>query len=111
MKDAQEFQKAYGSKGRERWQATKHAIERRTASNGVKYTVYEFRDYYVDGEGENGWVKMWTAAEDSLYYDHIAFAYSEKRQAKDGHWYTWEQFKEWYGSQANKKWTEAKREL
>lgn len=111
MKDAKEFQTAYGSRGRDRWQATKHAIERRTASNGVKYTVYEFRDYYVDGEGENGWVTKWTDAEGTSYYDHSAPAYSQKRQADDGHWYKWEEFKQWYGSQADQKWTEAKREL
>merc|ERR1711957_417688 len=80
MKDAKEVQKAYGSRGQQRWTESKRAIERRMASNGIKYTVYEFRDYYVDGEGEIGWVKQWTAAEGSSYYDQHASAYTEKRQ-------------------------------
>jgi len=112
MKDAKEFQKEHGSRGRERWTGTKHAIERRTAENGRKYTVHEFRDYYVDGEGENGWVVKWTAARGSSYHDQgtsYGSGYGEKRQANDGYWYTREQFNSWYGSQASHKWAEAKR--
>lgn len=52
------------------------------------YTAYEFRDFYVDARGEQGWVDEWVTAK------------PEQRQAKDGTWYTWEEFVVHYGDKA-----------
>merc|ERR1719330_884910 len=63
-------------------------VERRRASDGKLYNVFDFRDFYIDAFGEQGWVTEWVNAT------------AEQRKADDGKWYTWEQFKEHFGEAA-----------
>lgn len=101
---ALEFKNYYGKDGQAKW--TKGAVEKRRASNGVDYTLHEFRDFYIDGEGERGWVEKWVAAGSSQTSRHYS---SEKRQANDGQWYTWDEFERYYGADARSRWNVAKR--
>lgn len=84
-----------------------NAIERRGGLDGGTYTVREFRDYYVDGEDETGWVAKWIAAEPGAGKlqdrdEHIPR--TGQRRAPDGECYTWESFVDWYGDKAKLKW-------
>merc|ERR1712216_1096040 len=116
--DAKEFSKFYGSQGGQKWSETKSTIERRQAHNGQSYGVHEFRDYYIDGEGERGWVEKWVKAEDTgtssqSSWEQRSSSQSswEKRKANDGSWYTWQEFEQYYGSRATERWNAAKHEL
>jgi len=62
-------------------------VERRKARNLKMYNVHEFRSYYIESFGEEGWLDMWASAD------------PEERQADDGKWYTWEKFTEFYGKE------------
>eukprot|EP00747_Dinoflagellata_sp_TGD_P210122 gnl/TRDRNA2_/TRDRNA2_83443_c0_seq1.p1 gnl/TRDRNA2_/TRDRNA2_83443_c0~~gnl/TRDRNA2_/TRDRNA2_83443_c0_seq1.p1 ORF type:complete len:217 (-),score=37.65 gnl/TRDRNA2_/TRDRNA2_83443_c0_seq1:126-776(-) len=72
---------------RKQWDAASLHVERRLAKNNKAYTVAEFRNYYLDAFGERGWVEKWEAAR------------PEQRKAKDGFWYRWEKFVEFYGAE------------
>ena len=54
--------------------------ETRIARNGKAYTAAEFRDYYIDYLGEEGWVKEWSTSKE------------ETRKANDGTFYTFDDF-------------------
>jgi len=93
---SKEFKKHYESEGREKWSAAEPYPERRLARNNKAYTVFEFRDYYVDALGEQGWVPEWVNAK------------PEARQANDGKWWTFDEFVQYYGkSEAWRKWEAA----
>merc|ERR1740139_1282336 len=82
---AKGFKEFYNKEGKDKWTGAKDLIEKRIAKNNRAYTVFEFRDYYIDAVGEQGWVLEWTMAK------------PEQRKANDGQWYTWDQFIEHYG--------------
>merc|ERR550514_2615055 len=82
---SKEFRDHYGKDGKAKWTAAEQEVEWRLARNRKAYSVYEFRDYYVDAFGETGWLVEWSKAD------------GEQRQAKDSKWYTFEQFVEFYG--------------
>lgn len=88
---AKEFRQQHGKDGAQRWQAAKPFVEKRV-DLGRNYTVHEFRDYYVDAWGEQGWHTKWLDAS------------PETRLARDGKWYTWEQFVSYYAAQAWDEW-------
>mmetsp|Transcript_68603 Transcript_68603/g.108841 ORF Transcript_68603/g.108841 Transcript_68603/m.108841 type:complete len:191 (-) Transcript_68603:83-655(-) len=94
---ARDFSDTYGKAGKEKYIAA--AKEQRKAG-GQWYTIHEFHDYYVDTEGEKGWLQKWLGAE-----------IRPRRQANDGKWYTWEEFEEFYRDSANDRWKNAKSEL
>ncbi|CAK0819954.1 unnamed protein product [Prorocentrum cordatum] len=79
-----EFRDFYKKEGKQKWADAAPFVERRMASNRVAYTVHEFRSYYIDGLGEEGWVDKWINAD------------PEQRRAKDGKWYTWNDFVKHY---------------
>jgi hypothetical protein len=66
--------------GKRKYEASKCQVEKRQANNGDFYTAVEFRSFYIDALGEEGWVKLWSAAG------------PERRSAPDGGFYTFEQF-------------------
>lgn len=89
---SKDFQKFYkGKEGAEKWKAAKPFIEKRLARNLKAYDVSEFRDFYIDALGEQGWVEMWIKAPE------------EERKADDGKYYKWSEFSEYYG--ADKAWS------
>merc|ERR1711972_369292 len=83
--NAREFKTFYGKDAKDKWNGAKDYIEKRLAKNNKAYSVFEFRDFYIDTVGEHGWVLEWTRAK------------PEQRKANDGQWYTWEQFVQHYG--------------
>jgi len=95
--NSKEMKEFYGDKGKDKWTGAEKYIERRMAKNGQAYTVFQFRDYYIDALGEQGWVSEWEAAK------------PEQRQANDGVWYAWEEFVKHYGDvKAWEMWNSAK---
>jgi len=83
------FQRDRGE-GKRKYEASKSRVERRQERNGVSYTAAEFRSFYIDALGEEGWLKLW------------ATAGPERRSAPDGGLYTFEQFSRHHG--ANEGW-------
>eukprot|EP00408_Alexandrium_pacificum_P011915 CAMPEP_0171235502 /NCGR_PEP_ID=MMETSP0790-20130122/41976_1 /TAXON_ID=2925 /ORGANISM="Alexandrium catenella, Strain OF101" /LENGTH=182 /DNA_ID=CAMNT_0011701809 /DNA_START=57 /DNA_END=601 /DNA_ORIENTATION=+ len=82
---SKEFKEFYGKEGRDAWVTAAPYPERRLAGNQQAYNAFEFRDHYVDSWGEEGWIPMWTDAK------------PEARQAKDGKWWTWDEYVQFYG--------------
>jgi len=86
----------YKSDGKKKWADAEPYVERRVAANGKAYTVHEFRSYYIDALGEQGWLEKWMQG------------LPEKRTANDGKRYTLMEFVEYYGnSEGWKKWEAA----
>merc|ERR1711920_257757 len=82
--------------GKQKWADAKPYTERRMAKNQKSYNVHQFRDFYIDSYGEEGWVEKWRKAD------------WEQRQASDGKWYSWRKFVKLYGlSDAFVKWYSA----
>lgn len=86
--NALDFKKFYPKDGKEKWAAAAAYEETRIARNGKAYKASEFRDYYIDYLGEEGWLTEWTGAQE------------ETRKANDGKFYTFDQFVEHYGKDA-----------
>merc|ERR1719321_2527108 len=80
-----EYADFYKSDGKKRWAAAEPYVERRMAANRKAYTVHEFRSYYIDALGEQGWIEKWETAD------------PERRMAKDSKRYTLQEFIEYYG--------------
>jgi len=77
--------------GKRMYDASKRHVERRQVGSGGSYTVAEFRSFYIDALGEEGWVKLW------------ATAGPERRSASDGGLYTFEQFNRMPGASAGRR--------
>mmetsp|Transcript_89085 Transcript_89085/g.191160 ORF Transcript_89085/g.191160 Transcript_89085/m.191160 type:complete len:205 (-) Transcript_89085:134-748(-) len=91
---SKEWRDHYKKDGKDLWKIAEEYVERRQARNRKAYSVYEFRDFYVDLLGETGWIEEWKKAT------------GEEREANDGKWYTYEQFVDFYG--ASKAWEQWK---
>jgi hypothetical protein len=91
--------KYYGSRGRDRWQQTAKDVERRRAANGKMYTAKEFRDYYINAEGERGWVERWVAADTEKRWT--------ERKRSSGSRHSWQWFEQSCGPDAHRYWREA----
>eukprot|EP00931_Biecheleriopsis_adriatica_P111347 TRINITY_DN85709_c0_g1_i1.p2 TRINITY_DN85709_c0_g1~~TRINITY_DN85709_c0_g1_i1.p2 ORF type:complete len:201 (-),score=47.14 TRINITY_DN85709_c0_g1_i1:110-712(-) len=92
-----EFSKYYREEGLEMWKKAKPFQERRYDIDNNLYSITEFRSYYVDMEGENGWLKKWEALAE----------YPEKRTA-DGKERAFDEMWTAYGkSEVWKKWEAA----
>jgi hypothetical protein len=74
------YQRRDRGEGKRMYDASKCQVERRQASNGDSYTAAEFRSFHIDALGEEGWVKLWSAAG------------PERRSAAGGGLYTFDQF-------------------
>ncbi|CAE7697929.1 unnamed protein product [Symbiodinium pilosum] len=83
--NALDFKKFYPKDGKEKWASAANYQETRVARNGKAYKANEFRDYYIDYLGEEGWLSEWTNAKE------------ETRKANDGKFYTFDEFVQHYG--------------
>jgi hypothetical protein len=93
--NAKEFQSFFG-KEPQKWEAAKPFVEMKLAKNGMPYTVDQFRAYYIDSYGEQGWLEKWSEAE------------PERRRADNGREYAWDAFLAYYGNdKAWHKWESA----
>merc|ERR1711879_757425 len=54
-----EFSKYYRGEGKEKWKAAKPFVEKRYDRDYILYSAVEIREFYLDMEGENGWVRKW----------------------------------------------------
>merc|ERR1719240_453073 len=88
--NARDFQDHYGKgkDGGDKWAAAKPFVERKLAQNNLAYTVGEFRAYYIDALGEQGWLDKWVNAKE------------ETRKAADGKYYSFTEFMEYYKAEA-----------
>merc|ERR1719330_1669710 len=83
--NAKQFKEFFKKDGKEKWVGAKEHTEKRLAKDSKPYSVFEFRDFYIDALGEQGWVAEWVKA------------LPEERKADDGKWYTWDEFKDHFG--------------
>lgn len=54
-----EFSKYYRDESKEQWKKAAPFSEKRYDKDNELYAIKDFRSYYIDTEGENGWVRKW----------------------------------------------------